>query len=114
MNILVHSKSLKITDGMREYVTKQVKKLGKFSRKVTSVNVFLESAKNKAGIEQEAIAKIQVMIPGKDVLTRSKAHDMYLAVSEAMRDATRHLRKRKERWMDRRAGRLHRKTALQM
>lgn len=111
MNILVHSKTMRITDAMREFVIKQVNKLGKFSHKVKAVNVFLETAKNKAGIEQEAVAKVQVMIPGKDVMTKSKAHDFYVAVSEAMEDASLSLRKRKEKWMDRRAHRIHRRSA---
>lgn len=111
MNILVHSKSMRITDAMREFVIKQVNKLGKFSHKVKSVNVFLETAKNKAGIEQEAVAKVQVMIPGKDVMTKSKASDLYLAVSEAITDASLSLRKRKEKWMDRRARKIHRHSA---
>lgn len=102
MNVLVHSKTLQITEGIREYVVKQVRKIGKFSRKVTAINVFLEVSKNKAGVEQEAVAKIQVMIPGKDVLTKSKAHDLYLAIHNAMADAGRGLCKRKEKWMDRR------------
>lgn len=113
MNILVHSKSLKITDAMREYVMKQVSKLGKFSHRVKAVNVFLETVKTKAGIEQEATAKVQVIIPGKDVMTKSKAHDLYLAVSEAMKDASLSLTKRKEMWMDRRARRIHRRSASQ-
>ncbi|MEO8582021.1 MAG: ribosome-associated translation inhibitor RaiA [Patescibacteria group bacterium] len=112
MNILVHSKTLKITDGLRQYVMKQVLKLGKFSHKVTAVNVFLETVRTKAGVEQEASAQVHVMIPGKDVVTKSKAHDLYLAVSEAMKDASLSLRKRKEKWIDRRARRIHRRSSL--
>lgn len=111
MNVLVHSKTLLVTDALRQFVIKQVLKLGKFSHKVKAVNVFLETAKNKAGLEQEAVAKVQVMIPGKDVVTKSKAQDLYLAVSEAISDARSSLRKRKEKWMDRRAHRIHRRSA---
>lgn len=107
MNILVHSKTLQVTDAIRQYVAKQVRKIGKFSRKVSAVNVFLEVVKTKAGVEQEAVAKIQVMIPGKDVMTKSKAHDLYLAIHNAIEDAGHSMRKRKEKWMDRRAHKLH-------
>lgn len=105
MNILVHSKTLQITDAMRQFVTRQATKLGKFSHKVTAINVFLETVKTKAGIEQEAIAKVHVMIPGKDVIVKSKAHDLYLAVSQATKDAARSLRKKKERWVEKRTHR---------
>lgn len=102
MNILVHSKTMQVTDALRAFVIKQVKKLGKFSKKVEAVNVFLETVKTKTGVEQQAMAKIHVMVPGKDVVTRSKAHDLYLAVSEAIADAATSMRRRKEKWMDKR------------
>ena len=108
MNILVHSKSLFVTEAMRQYVIKQARKIGKFSGKVLAVSVFLETIKSKHGVEQEAVAKIQVVIPGKDVIVSSKAHDLYLAISQAVADASRSLKKSKEKWLARREHKLHR------
>ncbi len=112
MNILVHSKTMQVTDALRAYVTKQVRKLGKFSMKVEAVNVFLETVKTSAGTEQEALAKIRVMIPGKDIMTKSKAHDLYLAVSQAIQDACTSMRRRKEKWMDKRERKIHQRSGV--
>lgn len=105
MNILVHSKTLEVTDGIRQYVLKQVRKVGKFSKKIRGVNVFMETVKTSQGLDQEAHVKVQVTVPGKAVLVKSKAHDLYLAISRAMDDASEAMRKRKEKWSEKRHAR---------
>ena len=103
MNILVHSKTLPVTDSIRTFVGRQVRKVAKLSGKVLAVNVFLDTVKTSRGLNQLAEAKIRVIVPGKNVMVRSRAHDLYLAISQAMADAAQALRKRKERYLTKRA-----------
>lgn len=101
MNILVHSKSLEVTDGIRQYILRQVRKVGKFSTKIRGVSVFMETVKTSQGLDQEAQVKVQVIVPGKkNVVVSSKANDLYLAISRAMEDAAASVRKRKEKWVE--------------
>ena len=102
MTVLVHSKTLTVTDSIRGYANRQIGKLSKYSKKVQGVNVFLDTIRTSRGTNQEASVKVHVVVPGKDVVVKSKASDLYLAISQAMEDAARHLRKRKERLIERR------------
>lgn len=103
MNILVHSKNLPVTDSIRTFIGKSVKKVVKLSGRVTEINVFLDTVKTSRGTAQEAEAKVRIIVPGKSILVKSRAHDLYLAISQAMADASRHLRKRKERYLTKRS-----------
>jgi len=80
---------------------RQVRKVGKFSKKIRGVSVFMETVKTSQGLDQEAQVKVQVIVPGKNVVVSSKANDLYLAISRAMEDAAASVRKRKEKWVDR-------------
>lgn len=102
MNVLVHSKTVPVTEAMRTFIRKQANKLGKFSQPIQSLQVFLENRKNHDGISLESQVNIQLKIPGKDILTSAKAPNLYAAINEAMEDAVRSLRKRKEKFMVRR------------
>ena len=99
MGILIHSKSLAITKGLRNFIASQVKKLDKFKQqRIENVQVFIDSVKTRRGKMVEAVrVKVRVALPGKDIIVNSKAHDLYLAISQALKDAQRAVRKRKEK-----------------
>ena len=99
MAILIHSKTLQVTRGMRRFVTQQAGRLLKFpGQRIEDVHVFIDSIKLRRGkMTQDARVKVKVSLPGKDVIVTSKAHDLYLAILTALKDAKRIIRKRKEK-----------------
>ena len=103
MNIMVHSKTVPVTEAMRGFIAKQADKFGKLSQPIESLRVFLENRKNHEGVSLESKVNVQVKVRGKDIVTSAKAANLYTAVHEAMHDALRSLRKRKERFTTKRA-----------
>lgn len=102
MNVVVHSKTVPVTKAMRRFIEKQAGKVNKLSHKINQFTVFLENRRNHAGLSIESKVNVKLSIPGKDILASAKADNLYTAVNEAMEDAVRGLRKRKERFMSRR------------
>lgn len=101
MKIFVYGKDLEITSAIREFANQQIiKKLSKLGSKVQAVRLYLENIGRKDNDPQSATAKCQVEIPGKNLLIRSKAHDLYLAISSVAEGASRRLRKTKEKKVD--------------
>lgn len=96
MNILVHSKTLPVTQSIRDFVTQQVRKIKKFSQPIQEISVYLDSVKSSHGLSQEAEVKVRIGLPGKAIFARARAHDLYQAISEGVADAARAVRKRKE------------------
>lgn len=103
MNIIVHSKTLPVTQAMREFIAKQATKLGKFSQPVQSLQIFLEDRKKHDGMALESKVNIRIQVPGKDIVTSSSSTNLYKAVHDAMEDGARWLRKRKEKFTTKRA-----------
>ena len=103
MNVMVHSKTVPVTQAMRGFIAKQANKLSKFSQPIESLQLFLEDRRKHDGMALESKVNIQVKVKGKDILASAKAANLYTAVHEAMHDAMRSLRKRKERFTTKRA-----------
>jgi ribosomal subunit interface protein len=97
MNVLVHSKTLQVTEGIRTFVSRQVSKISKLSQPVQEIRVFLENVRTTQGLNQEAKVKVKISLPGRDVFVSSRAKDLYFAISQAIEDGARAVRKTKER-----------------
>ena len=106
MNVSVHSKTIEVTTAMRKYIRGQLKKLKKLSQPVSEVRVFLDNIVTPSGKTQQSDVKIAIGVPGKDVFVRARAKNCYNAITRAMDDAVRHLRKRKEHLLDKKRGKV--------
>lgn len=93
MNIIVQGKTLEITQALRDFVEQHAQKLEKVSKKIVKVSVFLEQVNKKENDEHRALVKYKVELPGKDICVKSRAHNLYDAVSSATDNAVRQVRK---------------------
>ncbi len=107
MNVIVQSKTMVITDAIRNFVTRQSEKLTHRSQRIGHVTFFLEMIQRKKNDVQAASAKVLVHMPGKDIVVQEHAKDLYIAIAEAARAAARQVRKMKERRLERRLARAH-------
>lgn len=97
MTVLVEAKNLKVTEALRNHVTKQASKLQKIGKTIVAVQVFLETVAKKNNDPHANKVTFKVSIPGKDVIVIKEAVDMYEAVVQAARGALRQVRKSAER-----------------
>ena len=97
INVIVHSKTIKLTGAIREFCQDQVSKLfGKGSR-ISQITFLLEDISRKKNHKRRATAKVKIAIPGKDVVIKRQAHDLYKAIVDVTSRASRKLRKTKEK-----------------
>lgn len=93
MQVIVESKNLDVTPALREHTTKQARKLTKLHKKIEKIRVFLETVKKKSNDPLANQVTYEVAIPGKNVIVKSHAPDMYDAIVKATDGAVRQLRK---------------------
>lgn len=104
MNITVQSKTLEITDALRAFCEKQAKKVNRFGRRITSINIHIENVKRKKNDPTAASVMYSVNLPGKVVVVKRKAVNMYDAVVDATNSIMRQVRKTKEKRITRNRG----------
>lgn len=97
MDVIVTSKTLQITQALRQAAIRQAEKLLKFGKKILRVRVSLEAVAKKKNDTQAAIVQYHVELPGKDVVVRRQARDMYEALVDAASRAGRQICKIKEK-----------------
>lgn len=97
MRILIASKTLKITQSLREFAREQALRLNKLGQRVSKVQVFLEQRVAKSKRDRNALVKYVVSLPGKTLVTKRKAADMYEGIIDATDRAIRQTRKFKEK-----------------
>jgi ribosomal subunit interface protein len=97
MNVIVQSKTLEITEAIRNFALRQSRKLVKKGQRIIQVTIFLEHVKKKKNDLQGATAKFLVTMPGKSVMAQERSKDLYLAISEACHTALRQIGKVKEK-----------------
>lgn len=97
MDVIITSKTLHVTQALRAAAVRQAEKLFRFGKKVMKVRVSLELVTRKKGNSQTAVVQYQVELPGKLIVVRRKAHDMYEALVDAASSAARQVRKVKEK-----------------
>ncbi len=97
MDVIVTSKTLQVTQALKAAAVKQARKLLKFGKRILRVRVSLEAVAKKKSSMQAALVQYQVELPGKDVVVRRQAQDMYEALVDAASSAARQVRKAKER-----------------
>ena len=99
MTVLVESKQLKVTQALRDFATRQMEKMAKLGKNVGKISVYLETVGKKSNDPSANRVTVQVEVPGKNVIVRKHAADMYTAIADAAHGAVRRLRKQTERRM---------------
>lgn len=97
MRILIASKTLKITKALRAFANEQALKINKFGQRTSKVQIFLEKRVEKSKRDRNALVKYVVSLPGKTIVIKSKAADMYDAIVDATDKVIRRTRKFKEK-----------------
>lgn len=98
MNVIVQSKTLPITDGMRQCIDRQTHKLQKLGIRIDKVRIFLENLARKKNDTKSARVTYAVALPGKkEVVVMRHAADMYAAIVDATNSLIRQVREEKER-----------------
>lgn len=97
MRVLIASKTFEVTQPLREFTKKQASKLSKLGTKISKVQVYLEKRVAKSKRDRNALVKYVVNLPGKTLVTKCKAADMYEAVIDATNRVIRQTRKFKEK-----------------
>lgn len=97
MRILIASKTLELTKSMRRFAHYQASKLSKLSQRISKVQIFLDQQVAKSKRDRNALVKYVVNLPGKTLVIKCKAADMYEAMTDATDKVVRQVRKFKEK-----------------
>jgi ribosomal subunit interface protein len=101
MNVIVQSKTLVVTDAIRDFVTRQAKKISRKGQKISQIHVFLDLIARKKNDAHSATVRFLVDLPGKNIVVQERAQDLYLAIGEAAKRTMRQLNKKKIKKMNR-------------
>lgn len=97
MGIIVASQTLHVTQALKRFAQEQAQKLLKLNQRISKVQIFLEQEVKAAKRESNAIVKYIVTLPGKQLVIRHRAHDMYQGIVDTTDRVFRQVRKLKER-----------------
>lgn len=97
MTFIVQSKTLQVTDAMRDFAEAQAQKILKTGQRVEKITLFLEAVKRRKNDVKAMTAKFHIDIPGKNIVITRRARDMYEAIVDAANRSTRYLLRQKER-----------------
>ena len=97
MRILIASKTLTITQALRAFAIEQASKLQKLHQRIGKVQISLDHKVTGSKRDQNAIIKYVVSLPGKTIVVRTMASDMYEGIVDATNAAMRQVRKMKEK-----------------
>lgn len=97
IQVIVEAKNMEVTEGLRSHAQKLSGKLLKQNRKIIKVHVTLEAIKKKSNDPQANEVVVFVDIPGKDIVVKKRAVDMYEAMNLAFDVAERDMRKSAEK-----------------
>lgn len=97
MKVLVAAKKLEVTGAMRDFIQAHAEKLSKLHKRITQVRVFIEKIPKKNNDPHANMVTFEIQTPGKNVIVKKRAVDMYQAVVQATQAALRQLRKQYEK-----------------
>lgn len=100
MHVLIASKTLKITQAMRDFAQEQAEKLERLQQRVSKIRIVMEKMVPGSKREEDVVIKIVVGLPGKTIVIKHTAHDMYEGLVEAADKVMRQARKFKEKRLD--------------
>ena len=97
MKVISRSKTLEVTKALQSFIQKQARKLSKSGQRISKITVFMETVARKKNDTTASSVKFHVDIPGKNIVVKRTANDMYTAIVDAADRANRYLRKSKEK-----------------
>ncbi len=98
MKISVQAKEMKVTKAIHDFVSdKVIRTMGKFGKRVLGVRVYLENVARKKSDPDAAQAKVEIDLPGNNIVVQEKSFDPYQAITKAIKTGARKLRKEKEK-----------------
>ncbi len=94
MQVTIDSKNITVTTALRQFTQKQARKLTKVYHKIDLSRFFLDHLKKKQNDPLANNVTLKVEVPGKSILVKEHAVDMYEAIRRAVDTALRHLTKK--------------------
>lgn len=102
MNVIVQSKTMVVTQALRDFANRQAEKFVKSGRQIGQVMVFLEMVKKKKNDLHANTAQFLIQLPGKNIVVREQAKNMYEAIASAADHSLDQLQRAKEKHLFRR------------
>lgn len=97
MNVIIQAKSMGVTKALTTFIKKQASKLEKVHGKISKVRVSLENIARRKSDPSRAEVQYKIELPGKDIVVKKRAVDLYEAVVDATESVIRQVRKLKEK-----------------
>lgn len=97
MTVIVESKRMKVTKALRSFIEKQTRKIVKLNKNAKNVRVHLDTIEKKSNDPLSNVVTFLVEIPGRNIVIKKHAVNMYDAIVAATESAARQLRKRYEK-----------------
>lgn len=94
MNINITARKFKAKDTLKEFISDEVKTLGKFNDSIQDVDVVLSYLHSKDSIK---IAEISLSVPGKTLLITEESDEFSKAVTESVNKLKRQLKQIKSK-----------------
>ncbi|MDO8507452.1 MAG: ribosome-associated translation inhibitor RaiA [bacterium] len=85
-----------ITKEVKSYAEEKVAKFSKYGIDILHVDLALEEDHNKTE-DRAGVAKVLVKIPGKDIAVKGEGKNVFAAIDEMERKASRELRENKKK-----------------
>ncbi len=97
MDVLVESKTIPVTDALRALAVKQARRISRLGARVLRIRVIFETIGKKRNDAQATMVQFLVELPGRDVVVRRRARDLYQALIDAAHHTARQVRRAKEK-----------------
>ncbi|MEK7447641.1 MAG: ribosome-associated translation inhibitor RaiA [Patescibacteria group bacterium] len=85
-----------LTKEVKDYAREKVEKFSKYGIDIIGVDLALEEDHNRTE-DRAGVAKVLVKIPGKDIAVKGEGKNVFAAIDEMERKASRELRETKKR-----------------
>jgi len=100
MQIDIRGVETVLTKEVKEYAREKVDKFAKYGLDIIRVELALEEDHNRTE-DRAGVAKVLVKIPGKDIAAKGEGKNVFAAIDEMERKASRELRENKKRFSPR-------------
>ena len=79
MDVLIKTKNVRLTDGLRDYIDKRVAKLDRLNERIIEAKLELRCEKNHSGAE-EKVAQFTIVTGKTTLRAEEKNHDLHAAI----------------------------------
>jgi len=85
-----------LTDEVKKYAEEKVGKFAKYGVDIVGIDLALEEDHNRTE-DKAGVAKVLIKIPGKDIAVKGEGKNVFAAIDEMERKASRELRENKQK-----------------